>query len=377
MRIGFDGKRAVQNNTGLGNYSRYILEILGKYYPENEYYIFAPKQKENVRLQRVLQRYPFLKMTYPSSAWKIFSKIWRFCGINGQLRTSAIDVFHGLSNELPVNIRKAGMKSVVTIHDLIFLRYPSFYKPIDRAIYTYKFRKACENADRIIAVSECTKKDVIELFRIPESKITTIYQGCDGSFLSEASDEKKAEVRAKYHLPQRYILNVGSIEERKNVWLAVKAIETMAEDIFLVIVGRWTHYADEVKEYVSAHHLTDRVVFLTSMAFTDLPAVYQQAEVFVYPSLYEGFGIPIVEALNSGVPVVAATQSCLQEAGGPTSLYVDPHDAAGLKEILEKILSDTVLRSRMIESGREYARKFSEKNQAEALMNLYKSLLLE
>ena len=130
---------------------------------------------------------------------------------------------------MPLNIHQSEVKSIVTIHDLIFLRYPQYYHSIDRKIYTYKFRKACENADKIIAISECTKRDIIEYFRIPADKIEVVYQGCDPSFMHPVAAEKKREIRAKYQLPDHYILNVGSIEERKNALSAVQALTMLPE----------------------------------------------------------------------------------------------------------------------------------------------------
>ena len=183
MKIGFDGKRAVQNFTGLGNYSRYILEILCKFYPQNEYILYAPRKRSNEKLSELLAQYPQAKMAYPSTSFgKKLSSIWRIWGISKQIEQEGVQLYHGLSNEIPLNVKKKGFKTIVTIHDLIFLRFPQYYKYIDRQIYTYKFRKACLNADKIIAVSECTKRDIIDIFQIQENKIEVVYQGCDESF---------------------------------------------------------------------------------------------------------------------------------------------------------------------------------------------------
>lgn len=318
MRIGFDGKRAVQNFTGLGNYSRYIVDILCQFYPENEYVLYAPKKRENKRLNKLTKQYRQLQLSYPTTSfWKKLSSLWRVLGVTRQLEKERIDIFHGLSNELPLNIHKSKVKSIVTIHDLIFLRYPQYYHSIDRNIYTYKFRKACENADRIIAISECTKRDIIEYFGIPADKIEVVYQGCDTSFTHPVTEEKKREVRAKYQLPEHYILNVGSIEERKNALSAVQALTMLPEQIHLVIVGRHTEYTDKIERFIKENKLEERVHIISNVPFDDLPTFYQLAEIFVYPSRFEGFGIPIIEALYSGIPVVAATGSCLEEAGGP------------------------------------------------------------
>lgn len=376
MKIGFDGKRATQNFTGLGNYSRYILEILAKYYPHNEYIVYAPKKKDNKKLFELQARYPQIKMSYPKQfGWKKISSIWRIWGVTKQLLKEDIQMYHGLSNELPLNIAKSKTNKVVTIHDLIFLRYPQYYKRIDRKIYTYKFRKACLKAEKIIAVSECTKRDIIRFFSIPEDKIVTIYQGCDQSFYNQVSIEKKEAIAMKYNLPDKYILNVGSIEERKNVLLVVKALVLLQKDVHLVIIGRRTPYTRKVEAFIHEHGLHDRVHILTDVPLVELPAIYQQAEIFVYPSRFEGFGIPIIEALHSGVPVVGATGSCLEEAGGPDSLYVHPDDYKGLAEAFIQLFSNPELRNEKVVRGKEYVKRFSEEKQAGCLMELYLKIM--
>lgn len=377
MRIGFDGKRAVQNFTGLGNYSRYIADILCQFYPENEYVLYAPKKRENNRLNKLTEQYQqLLQLAYPSTSfWKKFSSLWRIWGVTRQLEKERIDIFHGLSNELPLNIHKSQIRSVVTIHDLIFLRYPQYYQPIDRKIYTYKFRKACENADKIIAISECTKRDIIKYFGIPSDKIEVVYQGCDLSFTRPVTEEKKREVRTKYQLPDHYILNVGSIEERKNALSAVEALVMLPEHIHLVIVGRRTEYTDRIERFIKENNLQERVRIISNVSFDDLPAFYQLAEIFVYPSRFEGFGIPIIEALYSNIPVVAATGSCLEEAGGPDSIYVHPDDIKGMADAFKQIYSDPVKKKNMIEKGLKFARHFSEEKQAEEILNIYKKLM--
>ena len=338
--------------------------------------LYAPKKRENKRLDKLTKQYQQLQLSYPTtSSWKKLSSLWRIWGVTQQLEKEKIDIFHGLSNELPLNIHQSEVKSIVTIHDLIFLRYPQYYHSIDRKIYTYKFRKACENADKIIAISECTKRDIIEYFRIPADKIEVVYQGCDPSFMHPVAEEKKREVRAKYQLPDHYILNVGSIEERKNALSAVQALMMLPEQIHLVIVGRHTEYTDKIERFIKENKLEERVHIISNVPFDDLPAFYQLAEIFVYPSRFEGFGIPIIEALYSGIPVVAATGSCLEEAGGPDSIYVDPDDIKGMADAFKQIYADPERKKNMIEKGQIFAKRFAEEKQAEEILNIYKQLM--
>ena len=375
MKIGFDGKRAVQNFTGLGNYSRYVIEALCRFAPDNDYCLYAPVRRNSAVFDQMMQKCSRMVDIYPEGIWKMFRSLWRVFGVTFRLQEDKVDIFHGLSNELPLNIlRDKKIKKVVTLHDVIFLRYPSYYRWIDRKIYAYKFRKSCEHADVVIAISECTKRDIISFFHIPEGKIQVVYQGCDSSFTHMSSVRKKEEVKKRYALPDRYILNVGSVERRKNVLLAVKALKALPMDVHLVIVGKHTPYANEVEAYAKTHGLESRVHLMTKVSFEDLPTVYQLSEVFVYPSRFEGFGIPILEALHSGVPVVAATGSCLEEAGGPDSLYVHPDDEEGMIKALLRTL-DSRYREHMITNGKKHAALFSEEKQARQLNELYFRLI--
>lgn len=375
MKIGFDAKRAVNNKTGLGNYSRLVVDVLSEYYPENQYLLYAPKMKYNNRLEPLFGRGNISLVLPKRGIDQRLSGLWRVGnGIVRDYSSDGIDIFHGLSNELPLSHNT--VPTVVTIHDLIFLYYPYCYKPADRLIYNYKFRKACENSNRIIAVSHCTKRDIVRSYGICADKIDVVYQGCDEGFKVKRSEEEKAAVRKKYNLPEgEFILYVGTVEERKNVLLAVKALRAVADaSLPLVIVGRETHYAQKIKEYATKYNIGGRVLF-RQIHFGDLPAVYQSAAVFVYPSRYEGFGIPVLEALCSGVPVVAATGSCLEEAGGEGSRYVNPDDVDGMAVAIDEILGNSQLRGMMIDKGYCHASRFTRESIAEKVMGVYKKIL--
>ena len=370
MNIGFDAKRAIQNNTGLGNYSRYVIEILSRFYEENSYLLYAPQNRENPRLKTLRTRKNVF-FRFPVSCWKRFSSLWRVYGVKKEVKKDRIAVFHGLSNELPVRFHRTGIPSVVSIHDLIFLRFPKFYQLVDRWIYHFKFRHACKIADTIIAISECTKRDIISLFDIPEEKIKVVYQGCHSNFRQVLSPDKKEELKRKYSLPARFLLYVGTIEDRKNLLLIVKALKHIDPDIHLVAAGMRTKYQTVVEKYAMEHHLSTRIHFHHHVLFEDLPAFYQLAQIFVLPSYYEGFGIPIIEALTSGTPVIAAKGSCMEEAGGVHSIYIDPDNETELADKINMILNDANLTLKMVEEGKMFVERFSDENIAKELMLIY------
>ena len=291
------------------------------------------------------------------------------------LKRDGIALYHGLSGELPIGIRKSGIKSVVTIHDLIFLRHPEFYHWVDTKIYAWKFRQAIREADRIIAISECTKRDIMELGGVDENRIALIYQSYAPRFKTETDKGKQTEVSQRYQLPKRYMLSVGTIEARKNILLAVKALPHLPEDLGLVMVGRHTAYTDQVISYAEKQGLSQRIHVLHGVPDEDLPALYGMAETFVYPSRYEGFGIPIIEAIKCGLPVVACTGSCLEEAGGPDCLYVDPDDAEAMANAIRKTLHDAEGREQRIARSQDYIRRFEGNDVAGQIVDLYQSLL--
>lgn len=367
LKIGFDGKRAANNLTGLGNYSRSLIEQLANEYPANEYFIYTPKAKESI-LKFSLFAKPNIHLIIPNKS----KFLWRSFGIKNQLLADKIDLFHGLSHEIPFfGTNKTGIKSIVTIHDLIFLRKPQYYKLIDRIIYKFKSKYACENADRIIAISEKTKEDIIELYQINPSKIDVIYQSCDESFKTEASEIEKQKVKEKYQLPEKYILSVGTIEPRKNLLVIIRALAKTNQNHKLVVIGKETAYAKLVKQEIEKLGLQNRVIFLKNIPFKDLPLIYQLAKLFVLPSYYEGFGIPIIEALFSKVPVIAATGSCLEEAGGPDSLYVHPDDVDGFATAINKVINEENLQQIMTKRGLAYAKKFNAELVSNQLMDCY------
>ena len=371
IKIGFDAKRVFHNETGLGNYSRDTIRLLSSYWPSQNYVLYNPKPG-HIQVETNPEN---TAIRYPDTWWnRHFSSYWRYRLMVSQLVRDRIDIYFGLSNEIPHGIERTKIKTLVTIHDLIFLRYPHYYKTLDRNIYKEKFRNACLKAHKIIAISEQTKADIIQFFDIPENKIEVVYQGCNRLFQETVMPEQLDAIRKKYSLPERYILNVGRIEERKNALSLVRAIQPV-EEIHLVIAGRKTPYYYEIQEFIETHQMKDRVHFLSPIPMADLPAVYQMADIFVYPSFFEGFGIPIIEALFSKIPVISSTGSCFSEAGGPDSRYVPPDNITALSEAIQELWNNPALRKAMAEKGYRYAAQFKDPVVARKLQEVIASLI--
>ena len=371
MRIGFDAKRAFSNFSGLGNYSRLIISALSDYYPDNQYYLYIPHSWKQNAIQLHTNQYLRFPDNWISSS---FHQFWRSYLLASKLASDRIELYHGLSNELPFRSGNKKVKKIVTIHDLIFLRFPHWYPVLDRKIYQKKSRYSCQQADRIIAISRQTKSDIIEFYRIDEEKIDVVYQSCDPIFSEILEKKEKKSVLAKYELPSQYMLYVGTIEERKNLLGLITAIEIGSIDIPLVVVGRPTSYANKVKSYIARKSI-ENILFLDQVPSRDLPALYQKAMLFIYPSNFEGFGLPILEAMNSGTPVITSKGSCFSEAGGKHTLYVDPSNIDELSDAIDRVLSDSSLRKKMVEKGLKHASKFNREAMAHNLMKVYEKTL--
>ena len=301
---------------------------------------------------------------------------WRSFGIKSALKRNKLDIFHGLSHEIPFGIQKTGIKTIVTIHDLIFKYYPQQYKWLDRKIYDYKFSYACKHADHIVAISESTKKDIVRLYGVDASKITVIYQSCHERFMQEKSDKLKESVLAHYNLPKEYLFYVGSIVERKNLLGIIQAMEKLPKeiDIPLVVVGSGGAYRQKVLQYIKEKGLENRVYFISPDS-EDLPALYQQASIFLYPSYYEGFGIPILEALFSRTPVITSNTSSLPEAAGKDAYTINPDKPVQMAIGIEHILTDRAFRSKMVEKGYQHALQFNGEQLTQQMMDLYERVL--
>lgn len=373
LRIGFDAKRLFHNFTGLGNYSRTLVRNLAETYPDHEWHLFTPSVKDHDRTRSFLHN-PNYHIHTPG---KRNGALWRSWGMAKDLKAAKLDIYHGLSHELPFSLSGEPLKTVVTIHDLIFRHYPYQYGWFDRKIYDVKFSQSCKSADAVVAISESTKWDIVEAYRIDPAKIHVIYQSCASIFHESRSAETNSKVREKYRLPSEFILNVGSVIERKNLLLVVKALSLLPENkrIPVVVVGTGKKYMEWVRKAIVQLGLDSWFIFLPEIYFPDLPAIYQQASIFVYPSLYEGFGIPVIEALFSGVPVITSPNSSLVEAGGPESWYVDPHDAEALADAFIVILENSSLANQMRKKGLLYAENFRQEPLTRQMMKLYQSLV--
>ena len=371
MKIGYEAKRVFHNASGLGNYGRNLIRALSKYLPDNEYYLYNPKEA-TISFAEYL---PNVKEILPTIGSSLYSNLWRQRLVSDRAQRDGIDIFHGLSQEIPAGLAQKGIKSVVSVHDAIFIRYPELYKTIDRNIYTRKLRLACKRADKIVAISGQTKRDLVEFFDIPEKGIDVIYQGVNPIYWKEILDfdEEPDDIRQRFELPEKFALFVGTLEERKGVDKILEA--QLQTGIPVVYVGRSTPFWENAREqdkYKGIKHLINTPDVRLD---EDLAKIYRVAELFIYPSIFEGFGIPVLEAMISKTPVITSNTSSLPEVAGPAGKLVTPENQDEITAALQEVWSDESLRQQMAETGFTFAQNFKDEAIAKQWNHVYQSLI--
>jgi glycosyltransferase involved in cell wall biosynthesis len=372
LRIGFDAKRLFNNFTGLGNYSRMLVKGLKVHYPDQEYLLFTPQFQRNAETSYFLTN-EFERI----SPDHIPGWFWRSFVMKRDIAHAALDIYHGLSNELPVGIHATNTRSVVTILDLIFRFYPEDYSWIDRQIYEAKVRYACEKAHRIIAVSQSTKSDIMTHYGVPGGKIAVVHLACDDRFRSDITDNAIDAALSKYGLPEHYLLYVGTINCRKNLLAIAQAMRQIkgVVSLPLVVVGSGKDYKKKVQKYVCDNGLEDRVLFAPPVAPDDLPALYRRSSIVVFPSRYEGFGLPIIEALFCRVPVITTRMSSLPEVAGPGAFYADPDRPESIAEGIVKIVNSPEYARQLINDGYRHVLQFNPQDISKKLMAVYEETM--
>ncbi|MGH2521886.1 MAG: glycosyltransferase family 4 protein [Anaerolineales bacterium] len=376
MRITLDLSPAVHRHAGLGRYSHELLAALVALDKANDYatFYYAPRGAE--KPAPPLDQLPARALRLPAKPWRMSVLLADFLGLALDHWLPPTDLFHATDHLLPP-LRRA--RTVFTIHDLIYRFFPEHHLPLNRWYLTLMLPRFMRRADAIIAVSEHTRRDVVRLMRIPPEKITVIHEGVNPNYRPLADEAELARVRAKYNLPEHFILFFGTIEPRKNLLMLLEAYRVLlARDTpmpDLVIAGRRGWLYQPVFQCVSELGLQRRVQFTEWVAEGDAPGLMNAAEVFVYPSVYEGFGLPPLEALACGTPVLCSNASSLPEVVGDASLLLPPGDPAAWTEALSRVLSDSALRADLRTRGPARARQFTWEAAARKTLEVYEQVM--
>lgn len=317
LTIGYDAKRYYHNQTGLGNYSRTLIQDIKELHPDIKPILYDSKSMERTfRLGR-------------------------------RAMADGCQLFHGLSNELPRDVVKAGIPSVVTMHDVAWRTFPGMYTFFDRHIYDLKYGWSARNATHVVCISESTKQDVMRFYGVPESRISVIYQPVQRTFYSEMSIDEAQRICNRvlpYTQGREFVLTVGSINSRKNLLGIVKALDSIPanERPLLIAVGNGREYRTKVERYIEERKLRNYVRIESNIHDAGtLQALYRRARCLVYPSFYEGFGLPVVEAALQRCPVITSNVSSLPEAAGPAAILVNPKSTKQMTEAMRNLMASS------------------------------------
>lgn len=375
LQIGIDYTAAMHQSAGIGRYTRELVRALAGQSNgagEIQYRLFIADgtQFEPVSPGSNFSWCPAgLSERWLARLWyRLHLPLWV------EYWTGSLDLFHATDFFLPPV--KPGTRTILTVHDLSFIREPEIVMPgMSRHLNTWVPRSVAR-ADHVIAVSEATRRDLIELYDTPPEKISVLYHGVTGEFRPVEDRAQLAAVRQKYGLgEQPFVLSLGTMQPRKNYRRLIRAFARLKPPLSLVIVGGKGWAYEEVFAEVDQLGLTGRVYFPGFVANAELPALYSAAALFVYPSLYEGFGLPVLEAMACGTPVVAANRSALPEVVGEAGLLVDPLDVQALAAAMAQVLAGSELRRRLSQAGLAQAAQFSWEESVAGLLALYRKVL--
>ena len=362
MNIGINGLQLGNNYAGLGRYARNLLGNIARIDHKNEYYLFL--RKDNQKIYEVNQE------NFHTIVYDVLSRnrVKRF--LLEQLsipKVSESKGVHILFSPGPVLILRGKCKKVFCLHDVRKLLFPMMLKPVDRFYYKIMIRKSLKNADMVFTVSNYSKMDIIRHFHHPEEKIVVTYDAVDENFRRVEQREELRKIREKYKIQDDYILFVGEIMKIKNPLRIIQAYAEISKRICkkLVLAGRPGNAFNEARALVNRLGIEKDVLFLGWVPDEDLRLLYSSADLFVFPSLYEGFGMPVLEAMACGVPVITSNTSCLPEIGGDAAVYVNPEDIEDISRAILEVHQNKGLQRELVEKGYKQVKLFSWEKTAE------------
>jgi glycosyltransferase involved in cell wall biosynthesis len=373
MHICLDVSPTAQKHAGLGRYAGEIARALSQRQSRMALSLFY-NQAGEAELPDYLRHVPYHTVSAGNKPWRLRVLLSQLMRWPMDQTFGAPDIFHA-TNHLLAHFRHA--RTVFTLHDLIFLRYPEYHLPYNRWYLTFAMPRYLRAADVIITPSEWTKQDALNYYNVPESKIKVIYEAPAPTFQPVTDPAALQHVRQKYRLPEKFILHVATIEPRKNLSRLLDAFGTLLPDwpdLNLVLVGKKGWLYEAFFQKLQASGLQEKVIFPGYVDELDLPAFYQLAELFVFPSLYEGFGLGPLEAMACGAPVISSNSSSLPEVVGDAGLLIDPTDTAALSQALRQVLGNAELRRDLKQRGLLQAQKFSWQRAVDKLEEVYQSL---
>jgi glycosyltransferase involved in cell wall biosynthesis len=374
MRIGFDVRPFLKEETGVGTYVKNLLFALSQLDKNNHYYLFSSSWKDRFSKDKIppFERLCFRDFHYPV---RVINTLWYRWGwpTLDQFFKVELDLTH---SPTPLLLPTRG-KKIVTVYDLFFLDFPDLGNHEARRHFSGKMDEALTKADGVVTISQFTKDQVLERFGLDAAKVHVVHLGIDHARWQSVEKGEIEAVKEAYNLPSSFILFVGAFEPRKNLLRlleAVRRVHETGERIPLVLVGRPGQDSDKLRAKIGDLRLQDHVILPGYMEERELRCVYRLATLFVFPSLREGFGLPLLEAMVSQTPVVASAAPALPEILQSAALFFDPEDPEDMAEKIIRLLSDEELRDNLINRGRQRALDFDWKKTAEQTLAIYRSV---
>lgn len=375
IKIGLDIQPILKDKTGVGWYTQKIVENLQSNIFEFEGYGFNFLNRN--RIDDEVKNLNFNYKINSLMPYGVYRRIWHILPVSfNALFESDADIFHFFNYIVPPKIRG---RIIVTIYDMVYKLFPetmarSNYKRLEKEL-----KSSADRADKIVTISMNSKKEIMEYLDVAEDRIDIVYPGIDANIYSkDFPPQRFEETKAKYRLPSRYILYLGTLEPRKNIGRIIDAyvlfIKEADEEINLVIAGKKGWMFDEIFKKVEDYGLEDKIIFTGYVDEGDKPLIYKMSDLFIFPSLYEGFGMPVLEAMAAGVPVITSNTSALPEVAGDAALLINPLDVEDIAYAIKKLMKDEALRNSLIQKGQKRSRDFSWKKSAEKLLDIYREV---
>lgn len=375
MRIGIDARPMVSEGTGVGSYTLNLIRNLGALDSKNRYTLFSSSFKDRIPFKSLRLPHNFELKDYRVPN-RVLRGLWNYLSYPPvEVFTGEIDIFHS-PHSIPIPIKKA--KLIVTIHDLFFLKYPELVDRYVREDHRRLSMGYLSKANKIITVSNSSKKDIIELLKVDPDLIDVIYEGVDNTFRVIKDETSLKNIRERYKLPQKFILFIGTLSPRKNPNGLIEAIAELKkrglQDLCLVMVGPKGWRAEETLRLISKRNLEDCVRYLGYVPYEDMPFIYNISSLLVYPSLYEGFGLPPLEAMACGVPVIASNVSSMPEVLEDSALLVNPYDPYEIADSIENVIQNKSLRDSFIQRGLKKVKSYSWEDTAKRVIKIYEEV---
>ncbi|MDE3088147.1 MAG: glycosyltransferase family 4 protein [Chloroflexota bacterium] len=374
MRITIDLSPFVHRHAGLGRYARELLNALTTVDHANEYNAFAYAPPRDQPPDALLDRAPLSAVPLSAKPWRMSVLLAQVTGIGMDRWLPRGDVFHATDHLLPC-VKNA--KTVFTLHDLIFQFFPAYHLPLNRWFLTHAMPRFLRRADAIIAVSECTKRDAVRVYNLPPEKITVIHEGVNPALRPVTDVALLAQTRARWARNAPFILFVSTIEPRKNISALIDTLRVLRARGYphrLLVVGRKGWLYQSVLDHVTQTGMENEIDFLENVSDADLPALYSACDAFVFPSLYEGFGLTPLEAMACGAPVVCSNAASLPEVVGDAALLVNPRDVGEIAAAVERVLTDAALRAELGAKSIARAAQFTWERAARATLEVYRTV---